>query len=65
MWPATCTLLLPPRFTEPVLRVAPMAGLHLAYWAIRLLVVVPVGEGLLAAVTAAVADLWLRGTGPG
>ncbi len=65
MWPATCPLLLPPGFAESVLRVAAVAGLHAASWALRHLVVVPVGEGLLAALIAAVAELRQWGTGPG
>lgn len=67
MWPTTCPLLLlPPVVAEPVLRVAAVASLHAATRALGHLVVVPVGEGLLAAiVAAAVAELGQRGAGPG
>lgn len=63
--PRPLQLLLPPMFTEPVLRVAAVADLHAAPRALRLLVVVPVGERLLAPVGAAVADRRHGWTGPG
>lgn len=65
MWPATHPLLLPSMLAEPVLRVAAVAGLHAASRVLGLLAVVPVGESLLAAIAAAVADRSHRRTGPG
>lgn len=65
MRPGTCPLLLPSAFTEPILRVAAVASLHAAFWALRHLVVVPVRQGLLAALIAALAELGERGAGPG
>lgn len=65
MRPAACPLLLPPRVDEPVLRVAAVASLHVASRALRDLVVVPVRERLLAALSAVVAELGQGGTGPG
>jgi len=63
--PAARPLLLPPRITEPVLGVAAVAGLHAACRALRHLVVVPVGESLLAAPGATMAEGGQGGTGPG
>lgn len=62
MGPVSCSLLLPPHVAEPVLRVAAMSHLVAAARALGHLVVVPVREGLLAALVATVAELG-RGRG--
>lgn len=57
MGPVSCSLLLPPHVAEAVLRVAAMSHLVAAARALGHLVVVPVREGLLAALVATVAEL--------